>query len=104
MKNKKLYLFYAGAIAMTMLLLCVSLGVGTSGSIKEENRNVGCNRIYDISRNGIISLHDVEMTWRYITMGDEYHCWEGDLLFDVNCDGLVNFQDCGLIWVHREID
>ena len=105
MKHKKLIIFYIGSILCILGLIGYSIGQPAPGSIHSVSdvKTSECNRIYDVSRNGIISRHDAEMCWRYIT-DPEHHCWEGDLLFDVNCDGRVNFQDCGLIYIHREID
>ena len=97
-KNKKNKIFlYAGAILATLLFICIS--AATSNPINKETG--GCNRIYDVNRDGIINFQDAGLCWTYIT-NPEIHCEFGDLLYDVNMDGQVNFQDCGLIWVNRD--
>ena len=75
-------------------------------AISFENGNYrsssgGCNRIYDVNRNGIINFQDAGLCWVYAIDHDN-RTFYGDLLYDVNMDGQVNFQDAGLIWVNRD--
>ncbi len=66
-----------------------------------EYRANGCNRIYDVNRNGVINFQDARLCWSY-AIDYVNRTFYGDLLYDVNMDGNVNFQDCGLIWVNRD--
>ena len=93
MRNKKSIL-YAGVILMALLFICSSVAISTT-------KETGCNRIYDVNRDGRINFQDAGLCWTYITT-PENHCEYGDLLYDVNMDGQVNFQDAGLIWVNRD--
>lgn len=99
MKNKKI-LLYAGVLLATMIFVC--MGVVTSNqSMKTTNANNGCNRIYDVNRNGVINFQDAGLCWNYM-ITPEIHDLHGNFLYDVNMDGNVNFQDCGLIWINRD--
>ena len=96
MKNKKI-IFYAGVIVTTITLI----GVVSATSFEKTSKICGCNRIYDVNRDGVIDFQDSDLCWNYVT-DDSLHDMHGDLLYDVNMDGRVNFQDAGLIWIHRD--
>ena len=98
MRNKKI-IIYAGVLLATLFF--IGMNVATSGNIKTTTSEEGCNRIYDVNRDGIINFQDAGLCWVYITT-PEIHDLHGDLLYDVNMDGQVNFQDAGLIWVNRD--
>jgi len=64
-------------------------------------KSSGCNRIYDVNRNGIINFQDAGLCWAYGNDPGNY-TFHGDLLYDVNMDGQVNFQDAGLCYINRD--
>ena len=102
MKNKKKIILYAGVLTAVICLIGVSSAVKPNESVEKSDLGdtKGCNRIYDVNRDGVINFQDAGLCWVYIQndLGDPY----GDLLYDVNMDGQVNFQDAGLIWINRD--
>ncbi len=89
--NKKKVILYAGAILMVLFFIGTVI---TMGNEPTENR------IYDVNRNGEINFQDAGLTYVYYynEVSNEY----GDLLYDVNFDGVVNEDDCIDIWMHRD--
>jgi len=98
MKKKKVIIYATVLIAIATL---VCIGTVSSYEKNTNNNDGGCNRIYDVNRDGVINYQDAGLCWVYTTT-PEIHCEFGDLLYDVNMDGQVNFQDAGLIWVNRD--
>jgi len=97
--NKKNVILYAGVL----LVIPTLIFAGIVGSVPQASMKAdgGCNRIYDVNRDGRINFMDAGLAWTYSTT-PEIHDMHGDLLYDVNMDGTVNFQDAGLIWVNRD--
>ena len=58
----------------------------------EENPWIWGNTVYIWSVNVTDGITWVNHTYAYTTEGSRY---------DVNNNGVVNFQDAGLVWVHR---
>lgn len=99
-KNKKKYILYAGVLLVTLIFVCSSIAT-SNAPMKITMKENGCNRIYDVNRDGTINFQDAGLAWIYAT-SPEIHDFHGDLLYDVNMDGNVNFQDAGLIWINRD--
>jgi len=118
--NKKKVVLWAGVL----LVIPTLVFAGIVGSVQQASLDVnedrllmrlqiferifynnyessGCNRIYDVNRDGVINFQDSGLCWVYATT-PELHDLHGDLLYDVNCDGRENFMDAGLIWVNRD--
>ena len=94
-------LLWAGVLVVIPTICFAGLVGSVPQSMDVEGDCPGCNRIYDVNRDGVINFMDAGLAWSYAT-SPELHDFHGDLLYDVNMDGQVNFQDAGLIWVNRD--
>ena len=112
----------AVVLAMVMILVALTGCVTYTNDCPEQDHS-GINRIYDVNRDGKIDNQDIKLAWHYMCGGrfpwlqlnniTDSAIWSifgsykvynkyAELLYDVNCDGDVNWDDIVDIWEHRD--
>ena len=61
-KKNKTFFLYAGVLTAVICLIGVSSAVKPNESV-EKNNEGGCNRIYDVNRDGTINFQDAGLIW-----------------------------------------
>ena len=83
-----------------LLAIAVISIVGIAVVVSAEEADEAPPSIYDVNRNGVVNFQDAGLCWTYVR--DEIDDPYGNLLYDVNCDGAVDWTDCMDIWYNRD--
>jgi len=86
---------------LLVVAVCSTIVVAAMPAEKIVHQNgENCNRIYDVNRDGRINYQDAGLCFVYVrdNIDDPY----GNLLYDVNIDGVVDDSDYLLIWQNRD--
>jgi len=84
---------------LLVFAICMLLFGGIVSSLETPSKNK-CNRICDVNRDGRINFQDAGLCHVYIQ--DEVDDYYGNLLYDVNIDGIVDNMDVMFIWNNRD--
>ena len=94
-------LLKAGVVVSVVVLLVVVFSGFVAGDPPVGVRRLSCNRVFDVNRDGRINFQDAGLCHVY-SVSPESHTFYGDLLYDVNMDGVVDDVDVDLIWSNRD--